>query len=86
MVNIVLTNLSEQQRRAWIMRYRYGWRMRRIAVKLGISTSGVSKLLLRALPRVGLPRKTYIRIIKTKPRLTRVRSLSGISENQFARE
>ena len=66
------------------MRYRYGLRVKRIALKLGITTSGVSKLLLRALPRVGLPRKTYIRIIKTKPRQTRVRSLFSVSENQFA--
>ena len=78
MTNISLKELSDKQRQAWIMRYRYGWRMRRIALELGISPNGVSKILRRALVRTGLPRRSNIRIIRTKPRLVSVQSLSDI--------
>jgi DNA-binding CsgD family transcriptional regulator len=78
MTNISIKNLSDKQREAWMMRYRYGWRMKQIALELGISPNGVSKILHRALVRTGLPRRSNIRIIRTKPRLASVQSLSDV--------
>ena len=82
MMKIDLGRLSERQRQAWIMRYLYRWRLRQIALKLGINASSVSRMLLRAQVRAGLPRQPNLRVIRTKPRLTRVRSLATVSENR----
>ncbi len=73
---IDLKPLSETERVAWRMRWKYGWRMKKIALKMGYSTSGISKMLARAQIRVGLP-KRRVSIIRTKPRPVRVRSLSN---------
>jgi hypothetical protein len=58
------------------MRYTYGWRMKRIAIELGISTSGASKIIRRIQKRSGLAIRPYISVIRTKPRPVRARSLS----------
>ena len=79
-MNTLLDSFSRKQRQAWLMRYRYGWRMKRIALELGMSVSGVSRLLLRTHARAGLPRCRYVRIIRTKPRLTGVWSLSRVRD------
>ncbi|HZK80484.1 MAG TPA: hypothetical protein VFC46_05435 [Humisphaera sp.] len=34
---ISLKNLTDKQRKVWRMRYRKGWRMRRIALEMGMS-------------------------------------------------
>ena len=77
-MKIALKILSARQEQAWIMRYRYGWRLKRIALKMGITKGSVSKLLLRASARRGLPRCHNVRIIRTKPRLATVVSLSDV--------
>ena len=78
MTAISLKDLSHKQRDAWRMRYRYGWRMKRIALELGSNESAVSRLLLRAQRRAGLPRTPNVSIIRTKPRLAPTQSLSGV--------
>ena len=75
---ISIKMLSEWQQKAWIMRFRYGWRQQRIALSLGISQSSVSRLLQRGMLRAGLPRRRYVRILRTKSRLAAVVSLSDV--------
>ena len=48
MPNICLKDLTEKQRDAWTMRYRYGWRLKHIAIELGTHQPAVSRLLRRA--------------------------------------
>lgn len=67
MVELKLDNLTARQRQLWTMRYRYGWRMKRIGLELGITVSGVSKMLIRVHKRLGLP-KYRLSVIRTKPR------------------
>ena len=80
MRTISLKDLSDKQREAWQMRYRYGWRMHRIAIAMGTTQQSVSKLLLKAQLRAGLPRTRNVRVIRIKPRLARVQSLSSVFE------
>ena len=80
MMTISLKFLSEKQRRAWEMRYRRGWRMKRIALAMGVKTSEVSRLLKRAMVRAGLPWRRYARVLPTKPRKTRVLSLADVGD------
>ena len=77
MWKINLKNMTERQRRAW-ERYHYGWRLKKIAIHLGIKPNSVSELLVRATRGAGLPRVRYVRMIKTKPRHTRALSLSDV--------
>ena len=72
---IDLKALSDRERLAWRMRFQYGWRIRRIALAMGITPSGASRALARAMQHAGLP-KVRLRIRRTKPRLIRARSLS----------
>jgi len=78
MLNISLKDLTEKQREAWQMRYRYGWRMTRIALEMGTSKTAVSQLLRRAQGRAGLPRRKNVSVLRTKPRLARAGSLSAV--------
>ena len=52
---IELKHLTFKQRQAYHMRFHHGWRMRRIAVALGITVPSVSRLLRRAVRGAGLP-------------------------------
>jgi hypothetical protein len=76
MMIISMKDFSEKQRRAWVMRYRRGWRMKRIALKMGVTPSEVSKLLKRAMVRAGLPWRPNVRVVRTKPRKIMAISLS----------
>jgi hypothetical protein len=67
MRKIPLDHLTDRQRDAWTMRYRYGWTMTKIALKMGITPSGASKLVGRAYAGTGLP-KCRISVIRRKPR------------------
>ena len=77
-----LTPLTERQRVAWQMRYQYGWRLRKIAIRMGIKTNSVSELLQRATKAAGLPPRTYVPIIRTKPRRVYAVSLSDMENYQ----
>ncbi|HET6248635.1 MAG TPA: sigma factor-like helix-turn-helix DNA-binding protein [Tepidisphaeraceae bacterium] len=79
MQRICLKYLSQRQREAWIMRYRYAWRLSKIAINMGISQGGVSKMLSRAFERAGLP-KCRVSVIRTKPKRVRALYLSQIRE------
>jgi predicted transcriptional regulator len=76
MTNIILKNLSDKQRQAWIMRYRFRWRLKRVALELGLKPPAVSRLLYRAQLSAGLKRPIRINIIRAKPRLAPTQSLS----------
>jgi DNA-directed RNA polymerase specialized sigma24 family protein len=79
-MTISLKFLSEKQRRAWEMRYRRGWRMKRIALAMGVTPCEVSRLLKRAMLRAGVPWRRNARVLPVKPRAVRVVSLSGVGE------
>ena len=53
--------------------------MRQIAVAMGMSDSGVSKMLQRAHVKAGLP-VCRVSVIRTKPRLMRSYLLSEVFE------
>jgi DNA-binding NarL/FixJ family response regulator len=67
MIELKLDKLTARERKFWTMRYRYGWRMKRIGLELGITANGVSKMLARVHKRLGLP-KRRISVIRTKPK------------------
>jgi DNA-binding transcriptional regulator LsrR (DeoR family) len=69
--------LSDKQLRAWRLRYRNGWRLKHIALEMGISISGASRLLQRAQVRAGIG-KCRITVFKKKPRVVRAVSLSNV--------
>lgn len=77
---ISLKGLTVKQREVWKMRYQYSWRMRRIALRMGVTVGAISNILRRAHLKAGLPRRTYIRHIPTKPRMIRAISLSTVFE------
>ena len=79
MQKICLKGLTDKQREVWRMRYRYGWRMRKIALKMGMSPNGVSQMIARAHARAGLP-KVRVGIIRTKPLKVRFFQLSEVFE------
>ena len=79
-MTITLKFLSDKQRRAWDMRYKRGWRMKRIAVAMGVTPCEVSRLLKRAMLRAGVPWRRNVRVLPVKPRAARVISLSDIGE------
>jgi transcriptional regulator len=80
MRNISLKDLTEKQREIWRMRYRYGWRMKQIAIAFETTEQAVSQILRRAQRRAGLPPAKNVRIVRTKPRLVGTQSLSSIFE------
>jgi hypothetical protein len=49
MTQVPFKNLTPRQRRAYILRFRRGWRLRRIAAELGIAVSSAGELVKRAL-------------------------------------
>jgi DNA-directed RNA polymerase specialized sigma24 family protein len=61
--NETLTLLTEKQRKALMLKYVYGWPLRRIALRLGGSRASVNDLLRRAEQRLAitLPRRTRMR-------------------------
>jgi len=73
---IELKHLTFKQRHAYHMRFHHGWRMKRIAVAMGITVPSVSRLLERAVRSAGLPWRPNLRVIQAKPRPTRLMSLS----------
>jgi hypothetical protein len=75
MKQMQLNNLTARQRQAYILRFRRGWRLRRIAVELGITVSSAGELVKRAQFRAGLG-KEKIGVIRTRPRATRQLSLA----------
>ena len=82
-MRIELKHLTCKQRRAYCMRFHYGWRMKRIALEMGITQPCVSRLLQRALRRAGLPLRRNLRIMRTKPRLVAVQSLSRLAADEY---
>jgi hypothetical protein len=48
MTQLPLENLTPRQRQAYILRFRRGWRLRRIAAELGITVSSAGELVKRA--------------------------------------
>ena len=63
-----MSNLTEKQRQVVLMRYRYGWRLARIAVRMGTTRQAVHDLLQRAHLRLGFPRLAYRKPWLPKPR------------------
>jgi len=80
MMTISLKFFSEKQRRAWELRYRRGWRMKRIALAMGVTQGEVSRLLKRAMLRAGLPWRSHARVLPVKPRTVRVLSLADVGD------
>jgi DNA-binding NarL/FixJ family response regulator len=66
MIELKFNRLSDKQLRVWRLRYRHGWKMKRIALELGISRSGVCKMIGRIHGRLGLPKR---RISVMRPKL-----------------
>lgn len=62
-----LDNLTPRQRRAYIMRFRWRWRLQKIAKELGITVSSASMLVKRAQLRAGLG-TGRVPVIRTQPR------------------
>ena len=75
---IELKRLTDKQRRAYFMRYQYGWRMKQIAVAMGIEPHSVSRLLQRAMARAGLPARRYFRVRAGRPRRVGVLRLGSV--------
>ena len=75
MMLAMLKNLTPRQRQAYVLRFRHGWRLRRIAAELGITVSSAGELVKRAQFRAGLG-KQNVRVIRTQPRVTRGLSLA----------
>ena len=82
MTQLPLENLTPRQRQAYILRFRRGWRLRRIAAELGISVSSAGELVKRAQFRAGLG-KEKAGVIRTRPRLTRPLSLTDWEERSL---
>ena len=76
-LNIVLKNLTPRQRQALLMRYGYGWRMKRIALRMGTSQQAVSALIQRAQRGAGMPRRCFD-VVRPHRRPARVYSLSQV--------
>ena len=76
---VSLKNLTEKQRQVWGLRYRKRWRMKKIALAMGMSGSGVSKMLQRAQIRAGLP-VFRISVIRPKSRFVPVSYMSEVFE------
>jgi DNA-directed RNA polymerase specialized sigma24 family protein len=70
--------LSPKQRDAWVMRYRYGWRLKKIALRLGTSHQAVSAILRRAQLRAGATEAHRITAFPTRGRRVRAVSLSDV--------
>jgi hypothetical protein len=75
MKQVPLKSLTPRQRQAYILRFRRGWRLRRIAAELGIAVSSAGELVKRAQFRAGLG-KEKVGVIRTRPRIKRPLSLA----------
>jgi len=75
MTHLTLNNLTARQRQAFILRFRRGWKLRRIAMKLGISVSSAAELVKRAQLRAGLGDEKVL-VVRAQPRVMRARSLA----------
>ena len=62
-----LDNLTPRQRHAYVMRFRWGWRLQKIAQELGITVGSASALVKRAQLRAGLG-TGRVPVIRTQPR------------------
>jgi hypothetical protein len=82
MPNFDLKNLTDTQRQVWIMRYRYGWRLKKIALKLGTGCPNVCQILRRAQKQAGIPRMAYFGVIRTQGPRVRACSLSQVFASQ----
>ena len=58
-----LNNLTPRQRQAYVMRFRWGWRLAKIASELGITAGAACALVKRAQFRAGLG-KQRVRVIR----------------------
>ena len=90
-----MTKLTEKQRQVMVMRYRYCWRLARIAVRMGTlrqaqgrtTRQAVHDLLQRAQLRLGYPRLAYRKPWLPKPRRRRRKPIylselpEGIAKN-----
>ena len=76
MTHVTLNHLTDRQREAYILRFRRGWRLRRIAEKLGITVSSAAELVKRAQLRAGLGNEK-VRIFRAQPRAVRAVSLAN---------
>ena len=65
MMTISLKKLSRRQCRAWELRNRRGWRMKRIAMAMGVRPHAVSQLLKREMLRAGSPWRANLRALPT---------------------
>jgi len=63
-----MTKLTEKQRQVFVMRYRYCWRLGRIAGRMGTTRQSVHDLLQRAHLRPRFPRLAYRKPWQPKPR------------------
>ena len=70
-----LKNLTPRQRQAYVLRFRRGWRLRRIAGELGISVSSAGELVKRAQFQAGLG-DAKVGVIGARPRIRRPLSLT----------
>ncbi|HEX4795637.1 MAG TPA: sigma factor-like helix-turn-helix DNA-binding protein [Humisphaera sp.] len=63
-----MTKLTDKQRHVMLMRYTYGWRLARIAVRMGTTRQAVHDMLQRAHLRLGFPRLASRKPWLPKPR------------------
>jgi len=75
MTPMLLNNLTARQRQAYMMRFRWGWRLGRIAAEMGITVSSAAELVKRAQLRAGLG-KEKVRVVRNQPRRMRAMSLT----------
>ena len=75
MQQVPLENLTPRQRQAYILRFRRGWWLRRIATELGITVSSAGELVKRAQFRAGLA-DAKVGVIRGRPRMVRPLSLA----------
>ncbi|HEX4795114.1 MAG TPA: sigma factor-like helix-turn-helix DNA-binding protein [Humisphaera sp.] len=63
-----MDKLTDKQRQVMLMRYTYGWRLARIAVRVGTTRQAVHDMLQRAHLRLGFPRLACRKPWLPKPR------------------
>ena len=75
---IELKGLSDKHRDILRMRYRYRWRLTRIALEMGTSKQAVSKMLQHIQTNAGLSKPMRISVLHTKPRIASTQQLSTV--------
>lgn len=81
MAKLNFDEFTERQQQIWVMRFRYRWRLKQIAVELGMSHQSVAQTICRARLRAGVPRAHKISVIRTKPQLARPGSFQSIFDH-----